>query len=184
MTNLIIGNCISLVAAFFTFASCYSHRKERIYFYQVGQCLILSVANLFFGSYAGIITLALCALRNYLLGINKFGKISCITIASLMLVFGAMINNNKAVGWIVISANVIYTVWGYFARKELSIKLNIIVDLTLWIIYEILILDIPSLIADIIGVVIAAASVIRLLRQRNTESNSELPVHHIPDGQI
>lgn len=164
MTNLIIGNAISLVAAVFTFASCYSHNKKRIYFYQVGQCLILSVANLFFCSYAGIVTLALCALRNFLLGIDKFNKYFCITIAGLMLLIGAMINNNGAVGWIVISANVIYTIGGYFAKKELAIKLNIILDLVLWVIYEILITDIPSLIADVIGVVIAIVSVIRILK--------------------
>ena len=166
MTNLLIGNCISLVAAVFTCASCYVRDKKRIYFYQVGQCLILAVANLFFGSYAGIVTLALCALRNYLLGIDKFGKVSCISIASLMLVIGAAINNNGAVGWIVIIANVLYTIGGYIARREITIKLNIILDLVLWIIYEILIIDIPSLIADVIGVVIAIAAVIRALSEK------------------
>lgn len=166
MTNLYIANGISFVAAIFTFASCYSKDTKRIYFYQVGQCLVLAVANLFFGSYAGIVTLALCALRNYLLGVDKFNKVFCISIASLMLILGALINNNGSVGWIVIGANVIYTIGGYFAKRELTIKLNIILDLVLWIIYEILIFDIPSLIADVIGVVIAIGAIVRIMKEK------------------
>ena len=169
MNNLVIGNCISLLAAVFTCASCYSHNKKRIYYYQVAQCLILSVANFFFCSYAGIITLALCALRNFLLGKDKFPKSACIIIASLMLITGMLINNNGIIGWIVISANVIYTIGGYFARRELTIKLNIILDLSLWIIYEILIIDIPSLIADSIGLVIAIIAVVRILTRKESD---------------
>lgn len=163
MQDLVIANCISFVSALFTCASCYSHDKKRIYLYQVGQCLILAIANIFFHSYAGIVTLALCAVRNLLLAIDRFSRKSCFVIAALMLILGMALNNNGAIGWIVICANVIYTIGGYFARSELTIKINIVVDLALWIIYEILIIDIPSLIADVIGIVIAVASIIRII---------------------
>lgn len=174
MQDLIIGNCISLVAALFTFASCYSHNKTRIYMYQVGQCLILAVANIFFHSYAGMITVALCAVRNLLLGLDKFSRNMCIIIAAAMLVLGMAFNNNGAIGWIVIGANVIYTVGGYIAKRELTIKINIAIDLALWIVYEILIIDIPSLIADSIGIVIAIVSIVQLLMAKKQAESEEL----------
>lgn len=159
--NLIIANCISFVAAIFTCASSLSRDKKKIYFFQVGQCLILAVANIFFHSYAGIITLILCAGRNFLLGIDKFNKTICIILASSMLVLGILINNNGYTGYIVIAANVIYTIGGYIAKKEIAIKINIIIDLALWIVYELLIIDIPSLVFDAVALILAVISIFR-----------------------
>lgn len=170
--SLIIANSISFVAAVFTCLSSLSHKRTKIYYYQVVQCVLLAVANIFFCSYAGIITLLLCALRNYLLGRNLFNKYACITIASLMLIMGLLINNNGYIGWIVIAANVIYTLGGYIARRELAIKINMIIDFSLWIIYEILIIDIPSLLFDSVSIVLAVISVISIIRSGKTK---ELP---------
>lgn len=159
-----IANCISLVAALFTCASSISRNKVRIYYYQVVQCLVLAIASFFFHSYAGIITLLLCGLRNFLLAKERFGKITCSVIAVLMLVLGLLINNNGYIGYIVIFANVLYTIGGYIARKEIAIKINIIIDLTLWIIYEILIIDLPSLISDVVALILAVISIFVALR--------------------
>ena len=165
--NLIIANCISFVAAIFTCASSISKDKKRIYFYQVGQCLILAVANIFFHSYAGIITLILCAARNFLLGIDKFNKYVCISLAALMLILGLLLNNNGYIGYIVIAANVIYTIGGYIAKKEIAIKINIIIDLALWIVYEILLIDIPSLVFDVMALILAVISIFRAKKRDN-----------------
>lgn len=173
--NLIIANCISLIAAVFTCASSLSRHKARIYYYQVAQCLILALASFFFHSYAGIVTLILCALRNFLLGINRFGKITCAVISVLMLVLGLLFNSNGYIGYIVIGANVLYTIGGYIAKKEIAIKINIIIDLVLWIIYEILIIDIPSLIADVIALILAVVSIFVVLRSKPATSLPEKP---------
>ena len=161
MSNLLIANMISAVSAMFTCLSCYSKDRARIYYYQVGQCVALAIANIFFNSYAGIITLMLCALRNFLLAKDIYNKYICVSLAAGMLIFGALLNNNGGIGWIVIAANVIYTLGAFFAKNELTIKLNIILDLILWMIYEVFIIDIPSLIADSIAVVIAVIAIVR-----------------------
>lgn len=175
MNNLLIANCISAVSAIFTCLSCYSKDKARIYYYQVGQCLALAIANIFFNSYAGIITLILCALRNFLLGKDIYNKYVCVSLAAGMLILGALLNNNGGIGWIVIVANVIYTIGGYFAKNELTIKSNIILDLILWMIYEVLIIDIPSLIADAVALIIAAASIVRYCKNHANHANQASP---------
>lgn len=164
MPNLLIANCISFVSAIFTCLSCYFKDRKRIYYCLVGQCAALAIANIFFESYAGIVTLILCTLRNFLLAIDKYNKYTCIALAAGMLVIGAALNNMGGVGWLVIAANTIYTLGAYFARNEITIKLNIIVDLVLWIIYEIIIIDIPSLIADSVAIVIAVVTMVRSTR--------------------
>lgn len=160
--NLIIGNCISFVAAYFTARSSLARDTWHIYMYQVIQCLLLAVASVFFNSYAGIVSLLACALRNYFAATGRLDGRKALLCLLLVLIPGILVNNRGIVGWIVICANVLYTAGMYAAKKELAIKCNIIVNLVLWIIYEILVVDIPSVIADGIGLGAAVVSVIRL----------------------
>lgn len=157
----IIGNCISLAAAVFTAKSSWAKDRWHIYFYQVVQCLLLAVASFFFHSYAGIVSLLACALRNWFAAKETLGGRRMLLCLLLVLIPGIALNNRGYIGWIVIAANAIYTVGMYFARRELAIKANMILNLTLWVIYEILIADLPSIAADGIGLVIAVGSILR-----------------------
>lgn len=169
-TNLIIGNCISVVAAIFTARSSWAKDKWHIYFFQVIQCLLLAVASVFFNSYAGIVSLLVCALRNYLAATDRLNKYATLFCFAMILVPGILINNRGYIGYIVIAANAIYTIGMYLAKKELAIKCNIILNLSLWIVYESLIIDIPSIIADGIGLIVAVASLFR----KRTETTPEI----------
>lgn len=169
-TNLIIGNIISLAAAAFTAMSSWAADTKRIYLYQTAQCLLLAVASVFFNSYAGIVTLIVCGLRNYLAAINRLGKKAMLLCLILVLGFGIAFNNRGWLGAIIIFANSTYTVSMYLAKREITIKLNIAVNLALWIFYEIFILDIPSIIADSIGLFVALSAIVRVTcadRHRN-----------------
>lgn len=171
MSNLLIANCISFISAIFTCLSCYFKDRKKIYYCLVGQCAALAIANIFFNSYAGIVTLILCTLRNFLLAIDKYNKYICISLAVGMLVVGALLNNNGGVGWLVIAANTIYTLGAFFAKNEMTIKLNIILDLILWMIYEVFIIDIPSLVADSVAVVIAVISIVRYIKSTHGDGS-------------
>lgn len=164
--NLLIGNAISLAAAFFTARSSWAKDRWHIYIYQVLQCLLLAVASIFFQSYAGVVSLLGCALRNYLAALDKLNQKTILLCLLLVLVPAVLLNNRGYIGWIVIAANVLYTLGMYAAKTELTIKINMIVNLILWIVYEILIVDIPSVLADSVGLVTAAASL--GLRQHRT----------------
>lgn len=142
-SDLIIANCISFGSSLFTYASSWAKEEKRIYWYQVGQCGVLALAYIFFDSYAGVVTLLLCTLRNVILALGRYNKTWCICLASGMVIFGA-----------------------YLAKNEVLIKLNIILDLLLWIVYEIIMKDVPSFIADIIGIVVAILAIIRYFRER------------------
>lgn len=163
--NLIIGNCISLIAAYFTARSSLARDTWHIYIYQVVQCLLLALASLFFNSYAGIVSLLACALRNYFAAREKLDSRRMLLCLLLVLLPGIAVNNRGYVGWIVIAANVLYTVGMYLAKKELAIKCNMILNLTLWIIYEILVRDFPSIAADSIGLGAAIISVAGLRKR-------------------
>lgn len=156
--NLLIGNAISLIAAIYTARSSWAKDRWHIYIYQVVQCLLLALASVFFRSYAGVVSLLGCALRNYLAALDKLNRKTTLLCLLLVLVPAVLLNNRRYIGWIVIAANVLYTVGMYAAKTELSMKVNMMVNLTLWIVYEILIVDIPSVLADGVGLVTAAVS--------------------------
>lgn len=167
--GLLIGNGISLIAAVFTAKSSWARDNRHIYLYQVAQCLLLALASLFFGSYAGIVTLLACALRNYLASMGKLDGRMVLLCLFLVTVPGIAVNNRGAVGLIVITANVLYTLGMYLARGEKTVKCNIMLNLVLWMIYEALIVDIPSFTADGIALFTAAASLLRSKKDRPKE---------------
>lgn len=161
MTNLLIGNLISLIAVWFTAMSSWSKDRRKIYLYQVGQCLLLALASVFFRSYAGIATLLVCAWRNYLASRNRLTKVWAVICLGLIVFFGLLVNNRGLIGQLLVVTNVIYTLGVFYTKRELSIKCNMILNMTLWMIYEIFIVDIPSAIADLVGIVTAVASLLR-----------------------
>lgn len=161
MPNLIIANSISLIAAVFTAMSSWSKEKRHIYLYQVYQCLLLALSSIFFASYAGIVTLLVCAWRNYLASKNLLSKKWIFFCLIAIVVFGLAVNNRGLIGVLVVATNVVYSLGVYFAKSETAIKCNIILNLTLWAIYEIFILDIPSAAADTVGLVTAVLSLFR-----------------------
>lgn len=165
--NLLIGNGISFVAAVFTAKSSWAKDTWHIYFYQVVQCLLLALASVFFQSYAGIVSLLACAFRNYLAAIGKLDKKMLLLCLFLVLIPGLVVNNRGSVGYLVIGANVIYTLGIYLTEREFTIKCNMILNLILWMIYEFIIVDIPSFVADAVALVLAVLSV----RRTKTEQN-------------
>lgn len=170
--NLLIGNGISLIAAVFTAKSSWAKDTWHIYIYQVVQCLLLALASVFFQSWAGIVSLLGCALRNYFAAIGRLDKKLTFLCLLLVLVPGILLNNRGYIGWIVLAANGVYTLGVYLARKELAIKLNMILNLALWMLYELLITDIPSLIADGIGLGAAVLSVARIAFEGKIENKT------------
>ena len=167
MTFLIIGNIISCIGAIFTGLSSWARKREKIYLYQTYQCLLLALASVFFQSWTGIATLLLCALRNILTAKQKLTlRISVIMIIALVFI-SIFINNRGTVGWIVTIATVIYTIGAYAFKSEFWIKINCLVNLVLWIIYDTLIWDFSSLIMDSIVLVVLFIAIIRIIREKN-----------------
>ena len=158
---LLIGNAISLFAACFTLASAWSRDRRRIYLYQAAQCLLMSAANVFFCSVSGVTTFVLCTLRNLLLAYDRFTARRCVFFVAAVALLGVGANNRGLVGLIPVITTAVYTVGCFYARRSRAIKLNLIVNLSLWASYNFLILDIVSGVVDSSS---AAAALLSLFR--------------------
>ena len=158
---MLIGNCISFAGACFTLLSAWSRDRKRIYLFQAAQCLLLSVANIFFASVSGVTTCALCAVRNRLLAYDRFTARCCALFVVAVAALGLYANNRGIVGLLPIISTVLYTLGCFFAKRTKAIKLNMIVNLVLWAAYDLLVGDFVSAAVDSVSAVTALASILR-----------------------
>ena len=167
---LLFGNIVSFAAACFTLASAWSRDRQRIYLYQAGQCLLLAFANILFGSVSGVTTFALCTARNLLLAYDRFTPRRCWFFVSAVALLGLYANNRGAVGLIPVVTTALYTVVCLYAKRTRDIKLNLIVNLLLWAVYDFFILDLVSCAVDAVS---AGTAVVSLFRAQDSRSISE-----------
>ena len=173
--DILIGNTISMAAGCFTAASSLARTRKWIYLHQVFQCCLLAVASLFFGSLSGVVTFLLCVVRNALLCVDRFDKKACFFFVAALLAVGLPVNNLGLWGTIPVLASVGFTIGGLIAKKEISIKLNIMTELVLWLIYELHILDISSAIVDGGTILLTFMSIIRALQGKHDTCSNEIP---------
>ncbi|MBQ1316363.1 MAG: YgjV family protein [Lachnospiraceae bacterium] len=164
MTPLITGNYISFAAACFTLASALSGDRKRIYLFQAVQCFLLAVANIFFFSVSGVTTFLLCAVRNLLLACDRFTRKLCIVFVAAVAVIGLAANNRGLLGLLPVITTALYTIICLYAKREKAIKMNMVVNLSLWAVYEIFISDYVSFAVDSAT---AAAALFSIFRKQN-----------------
>lgn len=164
MSNYAIATCLSFITACFTFAASWTKDPSRTYMYQVGQCLVYSVAAYFYGVYPCIIMMLINGLRNYLIAKEKYKAVYCIIFSALALVLGLWTNTSGIIGLLTVFATIQYSVCSYYLKNDIWVKINVAVNLMIWLCYDILVRDIFSGCMDSIGTVLAVITVFRILK--------------------
>ena len=171
MTNLIIANIFSFISACFTVASSWTKNPHRTYWYMVGQCLVYAIAAYFFGTYATILMMVMNAFRNGLVAAEKYTPVWMAVCASASLVVGLVFNGHTGAEYLSVFMTVYYTVSSYFLTSAKAVKLNLAFDLGMWLIFDLIVVDIPSGIVDFVSVVLA---LITFFRIRKDEKNTKM----------
>lgn len=158
--NTLLGNAVSFTAACFTLASSWSRDRRRIYLYQAAQCFLIAGANIFFASVSGVTTCLLCALRNLLLACDRLTAKRCYLLVLLVTVIGVAANNRGLLGLLPVAATAVYSVVCLRAQKTKAIKLNIVLNLVLWAVYDFFVLDYVSCAVDSVSALVALLSLL------------------------
>lgn len=170
MSYLIIANILSFITACFTVAASWTKDPRQTYWYQAAQCLVYAVACYFFGVYASILMMLINASRNALIGAGKYTKGWCALFCTAAVVLGLWINDGSAAGYLTIFITFYYTLFSYLLKTPIAVKVNVAIDLALWIIYDLMVIDISSTIVDVVGVVVAIVTIFRILKSREAQS--------------
>lgn len=161
MKQLFIGNAISLVAAVLLAASCCVNQPRRIYLLQICTNLVLCLSSIVLGAWSGVVTLLLSSLRFYLIIRKKFNFPLMILFSAAVLLLGILANNRGLIGLLPVIAGVQFTVCTYFAKKTKSIKLSILINISLWAVYSFLILDIVSGVSETVNALVCLISLLK-----------------------
>lgn len=173
MTHYQIATILSLVTACFTFASSWTKDAHRSYYFQVAQCLVYAVAAYFYGVYPCIIMMIINATRNYLVASERYQMKHAIVFSILALGLGLWTNTSGITGLLTVFATVQYSVCSYFLKKDIPVKINIIVNLAIWLSYDILVKDIFSGIMDFVGAALAIITIFRIIFDDQHENNKK-----------
>lgn len=174
MTSYQIAMIFSFITACFTLAASWTKDPHRTYWYQVGQCLVYAVAAYFFGVYPCIIMMLINALRNYLVATEKYRASHCILFSVLALGLGLLTNTSGVVGLITILATIQFSLFSYYLKRDIYVKINVAVNLMLWLCYDILVKDIFSGTMDCIAGILAVVTVFRILYDRKMHCESAM----------
>ncbi len=172
--RIIIGNLISLSAATFLFCGAITENARRIYLFGVFECILLSIAQIFFGQGAAAVSLLIAAFRNLLLFLGRYTRLQFIIIFFVSLAFGLVFNTGGALGLIPLFATLVFTVTTYCARTYIKIKLSLFLNLFLWTVYSILIFDVASAVINFFSLVFVAFSIFKYLKNKRAVKSFKL----------
>ena len=166
MPFLLIANLFSFVSACFTIASSWTKDPRRTYLYQVWQCIFYAVASYFFGVYSAIVMMLINAFRNFLVASGKYTRNWMVLCSIVSLMIGLLINGGSIPGYISVFMTVFYTISSFYLKEAKAVKINVAIDLFVWFIFDLLVLDVPSGVVDLVSMILA---VVTLFRIRNSE---------------
>lgn len=171
ISNYAIATALSILCACFTAASSWVPDAKKSFRLQVIQCFIYAVASYFFGVYSTIVTVLLCAVRNWLSSKNLFTGKVCVPFCIAVTVLGLLFNNAGVIGLVPVFTTLVYSIGCCVCRRLVLTKWNIFVNLALWTVYDLLIADYASAIMDTIGAAVAIAAIIRICRDAHRSAS-------------
>ena len=167
MVLIVIGNIISFAAAVFLLAGCWTRDRDRTFLYQIFEAALLCLANVFFNSWSGITTLLLSAIRNWIILKNRFNERWMVFFGVAVTVLGLLMNNRGWVGLLPILATDQLIICNQYAKRMIPIKLSLLVNTMIWLVYSVMIWDISSTVAQAVTCVACVGAIARLKQEGN-----------------
>ena len=171
MTRLALANTISFLGALFLCLSCLARTKRRVAACQLIQCGMLTFAQIAFGKGAGAVTMGAAFIRNLLIAIGHYSTIAMIIIAGLTLLFGVAFNSFGLIGLLPVGVGIFYTISTRLAKDVVGVKYALLVLLSVWVIYSVLIKDLFGVISNLLALIL---NIITLCKMKKTKNKSPM----------
>ncbi|MBQ6947659.1 MAG: YgjV family protein [Clostridia bacterium] len=166
--RLLIANCFSLAATLSLIISCVVSERKKMFLFQAGQCALLCVTQAILGMYGGIVTTSLGALRDTANAFDKMNPRRAILMASVIGLAGTALNFIGGKPWyglLPVVAAVIYSLGCQLFRKPNLLRVNLMVNLTFWVVYSFIIKDYITALTNGVTAVVALLAFIVIFVQ-------------------
>ena len=147
---LIIGNIFSLFSALCIAISVIKKSKKDFMYWQIGDALFGTFANVALYAYAALVISIICFVRNLLSYKNKLTKNITIILLVISVIVGLYANNLGLIGLLPIIASASYTICIYITKTEQQMRWALAINLLMWFVHNIYVQAYPSVIADIV----------------------------------
>ena len=169
--RFILGQVFSLLAALCFAYSTFGKTKSRIVLWQTVYAVVYSVASAFLGGYSAIAANLLSGVRNILELKGKLTKWALGIICALIIALGILTNSNGWIGILPITASVIYSILIYATKSVRGMHIAVMINMVQWAVFDFVIRAYPSLVLDIVIIVLTAVNYIReRIRDRKAET--------------
>ena len=165
MTDLMLGNLISLGASVFLAASCCAKREKRAYLLQAAESGTLCCSYLVFAAWAGLSTQALSVARNLLVVRGRYNARWMVCFTVLAAVLGLAVNDRGLLGLLPVAATVQLTLCSHFCRGIRQVKVSFLVNAVQWLVFSFSIGDVVNGCTQILIILLCAVSLFRLGRE-------------------
>ena len=170
MNTIILGNIIALIASSLGLIIGILKSKKKILYTQTIQYITYTISNIILGGISGAITNLISIFRNILCYKEKLTKTAIILIILISIILTLLFNNLGFIGLLPLFNNIIYTVF-INVKDEFKFKLLILIQIILWLIYDLTIKAYTSAIFEIFTITacIITASQIYINRKKEKQ---------------
>lgn len=165
---LILGNLFSLIASIFLLSSTFTKSKKSLVKLQIGDTGSNVVANLLLGGISGAVVSAFGLIRNLLVYSKKGTKVLYSIVIASMVFTSIVFNNRGVVGLLPIFASAVYSItMCKESSSAISMKKALIINVSAWLIYNVTILAIPSVISNL---TVLLSTIYNLVKSTDTDN--------------
>lgn len=170
--NIYVANAFSFVAAAFLGYSTFAKNKSKMISMQFVTSSVNTFSCLFSGSYAGMTTNAVGAIRNLALVKTDYSKHKYIAVFFTILcgILGFLFNTKGIIGILPVIASMEFTLCTGFTKNTQVLRFALLVNLLMWLAHDIYMILIPSTIMDI---VISCTCIYNLIKLRKNDEGSD-----------
>lgn len=154
-----IATIIAIIGSSIFLFSITAKKKQTMFIYQTIETLLSIIKNILLGGYEGAIAQLIGLIRNILIMTNTTIKGSEFILPILNFIMGSFINERGLLGYLPIVATMIYTYVTLSSSSYLTTKLVLLVNIILWIIYQIIIADYITVLVNITALIMTGLSI-------------------------
>lgn len=172
MNTIILGNIIAFIAASTNIIIGVIKSKKKILYIQTIQYITYAIADFILGGITGAITNLISIFRNVLCYREKLNNFIVLLIILISIILTLMFNNLEFIGLLPLFNNIIYTLF-INIKDEFKFKILILVQMILWLIYDLTIKSYTSAIFEVITIIscIITGYQIYMNRKREKQQN-------------
>ena len=161
MTLYVTSQILSAIITLTYFYSLFKKNNENMFFINFIENTLTIVKNAMLGGYSSVAVLVFGSLNLYLGSKGKFkGRIVFISV-SLQVITRLIVNKDSIIGYIPIVASSGYYLLITIFDKNIQIKILLIINLILWVIYYILLSDYIGALANTLSIIFTSAVVVK-----------------------